>query len=193
MSDNKTTKNNVAVDSDNQDVQLTVFTVITAFTLLIAAAAAMLGMGTMAKPLEFLLEAGIGSDDYDYAYLADFLFTDSKFKLLVTAVVVLTVAVLVLSFVSVVRSMKPENKPVIMINFIALILSLVAVGLVVYVFVKGRSMGLDSLASDLKPTFKMNWFLGFFIAVIVNAIGNVVSVFAVMAAYSKWEREGKAY
>lgn len=179
---------------ESQDVQLTVFTVVTAFSLLLSAFAALAGGGAIAKPFYFIAEAIFGNDEYDFGVLGNAIFegSEGKFKTIFIISFVALVVALIMIFFTVIRAMKPENKPNVLVTILAFLVSTVAAVLAIYFFTKGYSEA-KVYFEKIEHHLTMNWMLAYIALTALNAIGALVSVFASLAAYSKWEQEGKAY
>lgn len=194
-------------EDENQPEKLSMYTGVSMVQVLVAAAAAVLGMLVWARPVFYILQMlfNTGYGRYDETFqmntieFMDIMYfdeTDTKNRVEVLTLIgaLLLVCCAITQLIIVVRSINPKLKPWIVCNIIGVVTAVAAVVLFVaaYIDVNNFISSSDILSQmEKKPYF--NLYVGCYVAMGVNIIGVVVNTLASVKGLKQWKKNGKAY
>lgn len=175
--------------------KLTIYTVAAMFAALVAAGTTAFSMVILAKPINYAADSFFGDrlDSIYYDMVSEIMIEEGYDKLFVgllagaAAALVITA---ILSLVTVIRAVNPENKPYILMNTAAFVLSGIAValyfGATSYINDKMGILGLEN-----SPDFGI--YRGYMVMLIVNTVILLGSILATMSGRARWKKDGKAF
>lgn len=194
-------------EDENQPEKLSMYTGVSMVQVLVAAAAAVLGMLVWARPVFYILQMlfNTGYGRYDETFqmntieFMDIMYfdeTDTKNRVEVLTLIgaLLLVCCAITQLIIVVWSINPKLKPWIVCNIIGVVTAVAAVILFVaaYIDVNNFISSSDILSQmEKKPYF--NLYVGCYVAMGVNIIGVVVNTLASVKGLKQWKKNGKAY
>lgn len=178
-----------------QSPKMTAYTVIAMLTSLVSSGVMVLAMVVLGRPIYYAIETYFGdniSGEWHgiMTQIVESYSDTRKFNaFIIIAAAALAVAA-ILSLIAVSRTLKPENKPVVTLSVISLVLG--AVALVSY-FIASDSIfkELDLLEFESAPKFTL--YKVYMVVLIVNEAMQLVNIFGVLSGKSKWKKDGKTY
>lgn len=187
-------------DEQTPSENLSLYTGMAMLEALIAAAAAVLAMVIWAKPAYYLLDAlfskGYGASGVEVLnvfYFEDMEVLKQAETFMLIASVILAIAAIG-AIVAVIRAVDASKKPIVLINIIGFVLS--AVAIVMFILSGCRIMNeinTHEYLSTLGQDSYFNIYACCFVALIVNAAGGLINIFAGLSGLKKWKNDGRAY
>lgn len=177
------------------DVTLTAYTFIAMLAIAVSAAATAIGAIVSAKPIYYGMDMMYGKTTAAelVEILSQALFEggpDKKIKIMIIISVVATVITAVMSLVVMIRAMAPEKKPMPILSWISLILS---VATVVLFALATKEIYDTGMFTQIERKFNFNIYVGAAIGYAVNLIFMIVNVIGNYMGLKKFKKNGKAY
>ncbi len=177
------------------DVTLTAYTFIAMLVIAVSAAATALGAIVSAKPIYYGMDMMYGKDtEVDLVeILSQALFEggpDKKIKIMIIIAAVATAITALVSLVVMIRAMAPEKKPLPILSWINLVLSIA----VAVVFALATKEIYDTgLFNPIQRQFNFNIYVGAAIGYGVNVLFMIANVIGNYMGLKKFKKNGKAY
>ncbi|MBE5943823.1 MAG: hypothetical protein E7258_02775 [Lachnospiraceae bacterium] len=182
------------------DVTLTAYTFFAMLTIVASAVATALGAILLVKPINYGMDLLYGKDVEEglLETLAQAWFEgETKQKIMLTVSVIIMAVVAISALVVMIRAMVPEKKPMPIITWINLILSIASTVLFVL-----ATKSIFDICTEMEPTFtyveliknyKFNIYAGAIIAYAVNIVLTVTNIVGNNMGLSRYKKNGKAY
>lgn len=194
-------------EDENQPEKLSMYTGVSMVQVLVAAAAAVLGMLVWARPVFYILQMlfNTGYGRYDETFqmntieFMDIMYfdeTDTKNRVEVLTLIgaLLLVCCAITQLIIVVRSINPKLKPWIVCNIIGVVTAVAAVILFVAAYIDVNNfISTSDILSQMEKKPYFNLYVGCYVAMGVNIIGVVVNTLASVKGLKQWKKNGKAY
>lgn len=189
----KQEKENSKISNQPEQITLTPYTGVYMIVTLIAAATAMLSMIMLAKPAFYFLQDMIGTamDDIFYDLFSEIIYFEigeAQVYGIYIMIAVLSLGTAVLTMIGLMKAMKPDNKPALVLNVVSVICAIAAIisficeGKHLYKFV-------DTFGVANEPIFGVYKVL--YILLICNIVAMVINALMNFIVYKRWSKTGR--